>query len=106
MVHDCPSELEAPERALPFPVLYLSGMTGDTAQLWSRPINSLSQLLVIRLHAGHVDEKLRELCTGWAATASVQRGKIRWKTTDYIQRWRRVAKIHLELICATVANPL
>ena len=81
-----PSELESLVRALHFPVLYLSGMTGDTLINFGHAINSEAQLLVILQHASHVNEKLRELCTGWAATASGQRGKTRWKTTDSIQR--------------------
>uniref|UniRef100_M4BLI1 Uncharacterized protein n=1 Tax=Hyaloperonospora arabidopsidis (strain Emoy2) TaxID=559515 RepID=M4BLI1_HYAAE len=102
----CPSELEALVRALPLPVLYLSGMPGHTLINFGHAINSEAQLLVIRQHAGHVNEKFRELCTGWAETAAGQRGKIRWKTTDSIQRWRRVVKLQPELICATVVKSL
>ena len=54
----CPSDHEALVRALPFPVLYLSGMTGDTLINFGHAINSEAQLLVIRQHAGHVNEKL------------------------------------------------
>ena len=66
----CPSELEALVRALHFPARYLSGMTGNTLINFCHAINSEAQLLIIRQHAGHVNEKLRELCTGWAATAA------------------------------------
>ena len=55
---------------LPFPVPYLSGMTGDTLINFGHAINSEAQLLVIRQHAGNVNGKLRELCAGWAATAA------------------------------------
>ena len=75
----CPSNLEARVGAPPFPVIYLSGMTGDTLINFGRAINSEAHLLAISKYTGHVNEKLRELCTGWAATAAGWRGKIRVK---------------------------
>ena len=61
---------------------------------------------VIWQHTTHADVKLRDLCTGWAATADRQSGQIRWRTTDNIQRWRRFIKLQPELLCATVVEPL
>uniref|UniRef100_M4BZW1 Uncharacterized protein n=1 Tax=Hyaloperonospora arabidopsidis (strain Emoy2) TaxID=559515 RepID=M4BZW1_HYAAE len=52
-------------------------MTGELLQNFGHAINRESELAVIRQHANHYDERLRELCTGWAATADDQKGEIR-----------------------------
>ena len=92
--------------ALPFPVVFLADMDGESLRNLGHAINRDSQLAVIRQHANHHDERLRELCKGWAATADIQNGKIRWRTTDSIQRWRRVITLQPDLLCATEVNPV
>ena len=89
----CLSDLEALVRVLPFPMLYLSGMTGDNLINFGHAINSEAQLPVISQHASHVNEESES-----SAQVGLQLGKIRWKTTDSIQHWRRVAKLQPGLI--------
>ena len=81
-------------------------MPGDTLRSFGQAINSESQMAVTRLHTTHADTKLRDLCTGWTATADGQTGQIRWRTTDNIQRWRRFSKLQPDLMCASVVEPL
>ena len=69
-----------------YPIIYLASMLGETLRAFEHSINSETQLSVIRQHTAHADRQLRELCTGWAATADGQPGQIRWKSTDNIQR--------------------
>ena len=84
---------------LPYPVVYLALMPGETLRYIGHAINYTFQLAVIRQHTTHPDEKLRDLCTGWAVTADGQTGQIRWRTKDNIQRWRRFNKLYPELLC-------
>ena len=91
---------------LPYPIAYLTSMPGDTLRSFGHAINSESQLTVIRLHSTNADAKLRDLCTGWIATADGKTGPIRRRTTDNIQRWRRFSKLQPDLLCATVVEPL
>ena len=76
-IHSCVLELAALVCKLPQPVVYLASMTGETLCAFGHSINSESQLAVIRQHTTHADERLRELCTCWAALADVQSGQIR-----------------------------
>ncbi|TDH65702.1 hypothetical protein CCR75_002988 [Bremia lactucae] len=43
---------------------------------------------------------------GWDATADGQAGRIQWKTTDNIYRWRRSIELQPELSCPTAVEPL
>ena len=81
-------------------------MLGETLRAFEHSINSETQLSVIRQHTAHADRQLRELCTGWTATADGQSGQIRWKTTENIQRWKKFSKLQPGLLCATVVKPL
>ena len=60
----CSSELATLVTALPFPAAFLANMTGELLQNFGHAINRESELAVIRQHANHYDERLRELCTG------------------------------------------
>ena len=102
----CSPELATLVTALPFPAVFLANMTCGLLRNFGHAINSESQLAVIRQHANHHDVRLRELCTGWAATADGQKGKIRWRTTDSIQRWRRFNTMQPDLLCVTVVTPV
>ena len=90
----------------PYPITYLASMPGETLPSFGHATNSESQLAVIRLHTTHDNATLRDLCTGWAATADGQTGEIRWRTTDNVQWWRRFSKLHPDLLCANVVEPL
>ena len=105
-INSCALDLADMVSGLPYPVAYLASMPGETLRAFGHAINSETQLTVIRQHTSHADAKLRELCTGWAATADAQTGSIRWKTTDNIQRWRRLSKLQPELLSPTVVQPL
>ena len=78
-VNSCALDLADMVSGLPYPVAYLASMSGETLRAFGHAINSETQLTVIRQHTSHADAKLRELCTGWAATADAQTGSIRWK---------------------------
>ena len=105
-ISSCVSEIGAIISVLPFPVSYLNSMTEESLRIFGRSINIDSQIAVICQHASHTNERLRELCTGWVVPAKGQSGQIRWKITDYIQRWRRVSQLQQELLFATVVEPL
>ena len=102
----CDLKLARLVSCLPYPIGYRASMPGDTLRSFGQAINSESQMAVTRLHTTHADTKLRDLCTGWTATADGQTGQIRWRTTDNIQRWRRFSKLQPDLLCATVVEPL
>uniref|UniRef100_M4C5M2 Uncharacterized protein n=1 Tax=Hyaloperonospora arabidopsidis (strain Emoy2) TaxID=559515 RepID=M4C5M2_HYAAE len=105
-INSCALELAELVSGLHYPVAYLALMPGETLRSFGHVINCASQLAVIRKHTTHADGKLRDLCTGWAATADVQTCQIRWRATDNIQRWRCFNKLQPELLCATVIEPL
>ena len=105
-INACSLELAGLVCGLLYPIAYLASMSGENLRSFGHSINSESQLAVIRQHTSHADEELRELCKGWAATADAQTGHIRWRTTDNIQRWRRLSKLQPDLLCATVVEPL
>ena len=85
LITSCALEVAALVSDLPYPVAYLASMKGEILRAFGHCINSETQLSVIRQHTAHADRQLRELCTGWAATADGHSGQIRWKTTDNIQ---------------------
>uniref|UniRef100_A0AAV1U3G9 Uncharacterized protein n=1 Tax=Peronospora matthiolae TaxID=2874970 RepID=A0AAV1U3G9_9STRA len=68
-VNSCALDLAAKVSGLPYPVAYLVSMLGEALRAFGHAINSETQLAVIRQHTSHADAKLRELCTGWVATA-------------------------------------
>ena len=105
-IRHCTAELVGLVMALPFPIQYLKCMTPTTLKTFGHAINSETQLAVIRRYATHADLELNRFCSSWDAVASQQLGVIRWKTTDSIQRWRKVHKLHPELLCATVVDPI
>ena len=102
-INSCALELAELMSGLHYPVAYLALMPGETLRSFGHVINCASQLAVIRKHTTHADGKLRDLCTGWAATADVQTCQIRWRATDNIQRWRCFNKLQLSC-CARLSS--
>ena len=72
----CALELERLVSGLPYPIAYLTSMPGDTLRSFGHAINSESQLAVTQQHITHADVTLRDLYTGWTATADGQDGQI------------------------------
>ena len=92
-ITSCALELAALVSVLPYPVAHLASIQGKTLRAFGHSINSETQLSVIRLHIARDDRQLHKMCTGWAATADGQSGQIRWKTTNNIQRWKKISKL-------------
>lgn len=99
-ITNCSSELATLVSALPFPILFLANMASET-------LRNFGHAIIARLNWPSFGSTPGTLTSIFASSArDGQRGNIRWTTTDSIQRWRRVRKMHPELICATVVEPL
>ncbi|CAI5742119.1 unnamed protein product [Hyaloperonospora brassicae] len=105
-IRHCDVDLAALVKSLPFTITYVKGLTRMSRKRFGPAINCEAQLAVIRRYAQHEEFFVRKFCIVWDAVASQQQGAIKWKTTDLIQRWKKVHKLHPQLLCATVVDPI
>ena len=99
-------ELVALIKVLSFPFHNVQNLTRTARKSFGQAVNIDAQLAVILRYANHSDVALHDFCITWKAVVLQKLGAVRWKTTNSIQRWRKVHKLQPQLLCATVVDPV